>query len=255
MESLHTFNEAVKNYVRIETHPIAIKMLKDESEIPDELGRPQEMWGHRIAVCQAWGRARWNGESIAMFKDDISCPIALFTFGMAEPPESWSEGNLYLDWYTPSEQAAENYANSLYKLPKGKYAGVAMAPIIDCSFEPDLVLVYGYPAQVMRLIIAAIMNEGGRFENSIFPPGVCTDTITPTMLTGKSRFGIPCYGDLKYEYASQFELVFSVPAAKLEEMAYNLKFFFEKGHSLPLPRPLDHASFQLQTYIDLRNMI
>jgi uncharacterized protein (DUF169 family) len=255
MQTLHSFNEAIKKYVGIETHPIAIKMLEDESEIPDGLGRPQEMWGHRIAVCQGWGRARWNGESIAMLKDDISCPIALFTFGMADPPANWSEGGLYLNWYTPSEQAAMNFANSMCKLPKGKYKGIAMAPIDNCGFQPDLVLIYCYPSQLLRLIIAAIMNEGGRFENSIFPPGVCTDTISPTVLTGKCHFGIPCYGDLKYEYSSQFELVFSSPAARLEEIAHNVKFFYEKGHPLPQPRPLDHASFQLQTYIDLRNML
>ena len=255
METLKRFSEAVEAYVRPETYPVAIKMLKKKSDIPDGIKTAQERLGVMIALCQAWGKARFNGESSAMLKEDISCPIALFTLGLADPPATWSEGNLYLNWYTSSQKAAENLASAMYKLPKGEFIGVAMSPIRDCNFEPDVVVIYCTPPQIMRFIVASLMREGGRFENSIFPPGVCTEVIAPVMQMGKCRFGIPCFGDRKYEYTAEDELVFSVPFSRLEEIAEGLKFFYEHGHGLPLSRPLDHASAQLETYKKLRAIL
>jgi len=254
-DDLINFGKAVEAYVRPETLPVAINMLKSRADIPDGMKTAEEQIGATIALCQAWGKARFNGESLAMFKEDISCPIALFTLGMADPPATWSEGNLYLNWYTPDPKAAENLAKGMYKLPKGEYAGVAMSPIHTCNFEPDVVIIYCTPPQLLRFIAAALMREGGRFESSIFPPGVCTEIIAPIMQKGKCRFGIPCFGDRKYEYTSKDELVFSVPFARLEEIAEGLKFFYEHGHELPMQRPLDHASAQLETYKKLRTTL
>ena len=255
MDALGKFIIAIQKYVRPETYPVAVKLIKDRKEIPGDIPTVKNQLGVMMALCQGWGKARFNGESIAMLKEDISCPVALFTLGLADPPKTWSEGDLYFNWYTPKRKAAENFANAMYKLPKGKYAGVVMAPTHTANFKPDVVIVYCNPAQLMRLLSAALSREGGRFENSIFPPGVCTDLIAPVIQTGKCRFGIPCFGDRKYESTSNDELVFSTPFAKLEEICEGLKIFYEQGHGFPLPRPLDHASAQLDTYRKLRAML
>ena len=130
-----------------------------------------------------------------------------------------------------------------------------IAPVTACNFRPDLVIVYCTPAQLLRLLSAALCQEGGSFENSVFPPGVCADVIAPVIKTNKCRFGVPCFGDRKYEYTSDNELVCSTPWDKLEELAEGLRFFYEKAHPIPYPRPLDHASAQLETYKKLRSIL
>jgi uncharacterized protein (DUF169 family) len=255
MEVLELFNKAIREYVRTETFPVAIKMVADAKEIPENIHTVKNQLDVTMALCQGWGKARFNGESVAMLKEDISCPVALFTLGLADPPQSWNEGDLYLNTYAVNQRAAANIARAMYKLPKGKYAGVVMAPIHACSFEPDLVLLYCTLSQLLRLLSAALCREGGRFENSIFPPGVCTDVIAPVIQTKKCRFGIPCFGDRKYEYTPDNELVFSAPWDRLEEIADGLKFFYETAHTIPYPRPLDHASAQLETYKKLRSIL
>jgi len=255
MGTLEIFSKAVETCVCPETYPVAIKVIKNKREIPEGIQTVQSQLGVTMALCQGWGKARFNGESLAMLKEDISCPIALFTLGLADPPKEWNEGSLYLDWYTPKQQAAENIAGAMHKLPRGEHIGVIMAPIHNCCFEPDIVIVYCTPPQLMFLISASLYKGGGRFENSIFPPGVCTDIIAPVIQSGNCRFGIPCFGDRKYEFTAKDELVFSVPFARLEEIAEGLKFFHEHGHSFPLPKPLDHASAQLDKYKELRAIL
>lgn len=255
MNVLQRFSEVVDKYVRPETYPVAIKVIGDSNEIPEGIQTVKDQLGVTMPLCQGWGKARFNGESLAMMKEDISCPIALFTLGLAEPPDDWSEGDLYYEWYTPEKQAAEKYASSIPRLPKGKYIGAILAPVHDCNFDPDVVITYCNPMQLMLFIPAALSREGGRFENSIFPPGVCTDIIAPVMQTGKCRFGIPCFGDRKYEYTSRDELVFSVPFSRLEEVAEGLKFFGDHDHTFPLPKPLNHANEQREEYRTIRAML
>jgi uncharacterized protein (DUF169 family) len=255
MSALEKFDNAINQYVRSETYPVAIKLVKNVAEIPDGIPSVQSQLGVSMALCQGWGKVRFNGESIAMLKEDISCPVALFTLGLADPPQDWNAGSLYLNWYTPHAEAARKFAAAMYRLPKGKYSGVVMAPVHLCNFEPDMVVVYCDPPGLMRLIVAALMKSGGRFENSIFPPGVCTEVIAPVMEQKKCRFGIPCSGDRKYEYTAKDELVFSVPFHLLNEISDGLKFFYESGHEIPSRRPLDHASAQLETYRKLRAVL
>ena len=145
MPSLEKFGNAINQYVRPETYPVAIKLVKKTEEIPNGIQTIQNQLGVSMALCQGWGKVRFNAESVAMLKEDISCPIALFTLGLAEPTEEWKEGSLYLNWYTPHEKAAKEFANAMYRLPKGKYLGVLMAPIHSCHFEPDLVILYCNP--------------------------------------------------------------------------------------------------------------
>jgi uncharacterized protein (DUF169 family) len=255
MRELDTFGKAVNECIRSETYPVALKLIQEADEIPEGIQTVGAQIGGSMALCQGWGRVRFNGESAVMLKEDISCPIALFSLGLADPPKDWEEGSLYLNWYTPDEMAAKRIAATMYRLPKGKYKGVVMTPIHSCEFEPDLVIVYCDPMGIMRLITAALHKSGGRFENSIFPPGVCTDVIAPVVQEGRCRFGIPCFGDRKFEYTARDELVFSVPFSRLDEISDGLKFFYGSGHEIPLRRPLDHPSAQLETYKRLRAML
>ena len=255
MERLEIFNKAVEEYVRPETYPVAIKIIENKNEIPQGIQTVQSQLGITMALCQGWGKVRFNGESLAMLKEDISCPIALFTLGLAAPPLEWDEGSLYIDWMTSSEKAASNFANSMYRLPKGKYVGVIMAPIHDCNFEPDMVMVYCNPLQLLFLVSASLYDRGGRFDNSISPLGVCTDIIAPVMQTGQCRFGIPCVGDRKYECTSKDEVVFSAPTERLNKISDGLAFSYEHGELFRLPRALDHASEHLETYRRLREIL
>ena len=123
------------------------------------------------------------------------------------------------------------------------------------NFEPDIVLVYGNPPQIMRFIAASIMEEGGCFENSFFAPGVCADIIAPVIQTRKCRFGIPDFGNRKHEYTANDELIFSIPFARLEEIAEGLEFFYKNCHSIPSHRSYDHPSLFSETYQKLRALL
>jgi uncharacterized protein (DUF169 family) len=52
MTDLKELNQALNNFIRPLTFPLAIKMLKSEKEIPERTKRPFENMGKKIAICQ-----------------------------------------------------------------------------------------------------------------------------------------------------------------------------------------------------------
>ncbi len=72
MKSIEDYQQTGKeiwNDLRLSTNPVAIKYIKDESEIPDHFLRPSKN-GESWSLCQAFTYARRNQEHSAMTKED-----------------------------------------------------------------------------------------------------------------------------------------------------------------------------------------
>ncbi|MFC2046740.1 DUF169 domain-containing protein [Chloroflexota bacterium] len=255
MEDLRIFEEAIENYIRPATFPVAIKLLGSEADIPQGVERASQFFGHKINVCQGWALARYNGKAVAMLKDDIACPVVIIALGLAEPPRFWLEGKLYLGWYTEDPAVAAKIASTIPRFPVGEYIGLVTAPVKSCDFEPDMVMVYCNPLQALRLIQAALSQEGDRFPCHLWTRGLCADVLVTAQQTGRCQFGIPCGGDRNYGYTSADEVVFVTPTTRLDEVATGLKLLAEHGHSLQTVRYLDFEPVQREQYRKLREMI
>ncbi len=271
MEALKKFEEAVETYVRPMTFPVAIKLLKREVDIPKGIKTARQFYGHRIAMCQAWAMARHNGQAVALLKDDNICPIPIMSHGLAETPEFFLSGRFYIEEhgrYSNDYEMAARYAREMPRFPAGEYVGLVTAPVQsspkfasgtyrfpveNCNFEPDMVMVFCNPLQLMRFIGVVFHREGRRFETSIWPYGICT-LFVQVQHTGRCQLGIPCYGSRQYDAPAFDEVIFMVPAAKLEEVALGLKFTHEHGIIIPPRRFLDYEPAR-PWYKKLRDML
>lgn len=248
-------DEAIEMFVCPATHPVAIKFLQNESELPRDVKRASELFGHKIQVCQGWGMSRCNLESVAMLKDDIVCALAIIALGLGEPPESWWDGDLYLQWYTEDKNVARKIAKSMPRIPAKRYVGLVTAPLEICHFQPDMVLVYGTPQQGLMLMHAEISREGPLFPASLWTYGLCADALAAAHETGRCRLAIPCGGDMRYGHASEHEVAIAIPAARFEEIAERLEFLEQHGHMLPRPRFFDYTPTMREKYRKLRELL
>jgi uncharacterized protein (DUF169 family) len=254
-ESCKKLARAIETYIHPPTYPVAIKMLKAESDIPAETERTIKTLGYQIALCQGWGKARHNAECVAMLKEDNACPTPILSLGFAEPPDLWWKADLYRGWATPNAEAAKRLASEMPRLPVGQYVGVLMAPAGACNFEPDFILLYCNPVQALRLIGTALVQDGGKFPVSVWPMGVCT-TLADAVLTGECQLGIPCFGDRKFAATSDEEVVFVIPSVKFDEMTSSMKFYHENCHPITTARYVDgEVIFSREMYRKLRDMI
>jgi uncharacterized protein (DUF169 family) len=225
LEVLKRFKKAVDNYLSVATLPIAVKLFERREDVPINISRPIRDLGAPIRPCEGWHFARHKGISVAMLEEDFSteCPHALFVFGILEPIQQWIEGDLTYEISAGSREAAANMARNVFRLDVGKYKGMALAPLGEADFTPDLVMIYCDSRQAQRLILAAGWTNGEPLKSSMAGTCVCSEGIVQPFQIGQPVVAIPCGGDRKYAGAQDHEIVFTTPLDKLEGIIKGLE--------------------------------
>ena len=89
---LKKLDEAIAQFVRPDTFPLAIRMLKPGEELPPEVKVPSSSFGEQWIVCQSIGVARRYGWAIAVGRQDVICPLAAIAFGFRRPNDEYLKG-------------------------------------------------------------------------------------------------------------------------------------------------------------------
>ena len=85
LSDLNHYGEEIENRMILRTSPVAVKMLRTESDIPEGAIRPKRDRGQHLAQCQAFSLSRKQGTTVAMLKDDNWCWGPLFAYGLVDP--------------------------------------------------------------------------------------------------------------------------------------------------------------------------
>jgi len=254
MERVTAFAAALQKHVRPASFPIAIKMLKEGEPLPERVKRPAEDLGFQSAICQGFSIARRYGWPIAIGREDLSCPLAKVVFGFAPMLDYYREGHACAGMYTATPEAGARTEAETPKWEYGQYAYVVMAPLHRCTFEPDVVLIYGTSGQVMRLVTAALWKRGGRITSSFSGRIDCADAVIETMQTGEYQVILPCYGDRIFGQTEDHEMAFAVPADRMEELIEGLEGTHKGGIRYPIPSFLRYQGEFPPTYEKLNEL-
>jgi uncharacterized protein (DUF169 family) len=233
------FAQALEKSLRLETYPVAIKLLRAAEGAPEKAQRPRKDLQTRITPCQGWGLARKEGMTIAMLREDLdpSCGLAMIAFGLVEPPRWWLEGNLAYGTLTSSKKAGITAEEHVFRLRPGEFNGLIVSPLRTATFDPDIVLAYCSSVQAMRLVKAASYENGHPLSSQISARSLCSDVVVQTFLTEKCQVGIPCQGDRLRAFTRDDEIAFGIPNAQLRDIVRGLNHQRRVSHpSSPILR-------------------
>jgi len=228
-------NDAIEKFVRPQTFPLGIRMIRSGEPLPEKVRRPAQDMGIKVAICQTFSIARRYGWALAVGRDDLSCPLAKTAFGFEEVLPYYAEGNLACGMYTASPEAGARTEAEVPKFAFGEYERIVIAPLGRATFEPQVVLAYGNAAQVMRLVAAALYHGGGRIHSSFSARLDCADAVIETMQSGRPQVILPCYGDRIYGQTEDHEMAFTVPWAQAPELVAGLAGTHQGGVRYPIP--------------------
>ena len=127
------------------------------------------------------------------------------------------------------------------RLESGKYSHLLIAPIEIAGFEPDVVMLYGTPAQVMRLVQAARQGDNQGISAIATGFGDCGDIVARTILTDQCQFIMPSGGDRVFGGTQDHEVIFAIPQSKVEAVIKGLKDSHKAGFRYPILTDLRHA--------------
>jgi uncharacterized protein (DUF169 family) len=211
MSRFNEMGKKLEQQLRLNTHPLAIKMLESPDDIPEEAIRPLKNFGKCLSTCQVFALSRRFGETVAQLFEDMWCPEPVIGFGLAEPPEYFFEGKTRYPVGVKSLEAGANWAREFPRFEVGKYVGVVSAPLTTASFEPDVAIIYCDSAQLLRLLLGLAYEDGRDITTVLGGHSACVYAVVPSMLKGKCQASVPCRGDRGYAGTQDYEMIFSIP--------------------------------------------
>jgi uncharacterized protein (DUF169 family) len=232
---LQKINQALDLYVRPQTFPVAIRMISSMNEVPEKARMPKRDLGTLMPVCQGIGLARRYGWLMAMGMEDMLCPLGALTLGFLSAKDKFLDGSFNVPFWLKDQDARAKRAQALPQLEQGKYTHIIAAPIHRANFEPQVIVVYGNPAQVSRLIQATIYGTGDAVTSSSSGGAACVQEITGPILSDQCQFVLTGGGDRAIAQAHDHEAAFAMPMSKVEAIAEGLERTHRAGMRYPTP--------------------
>jgi len=228
VDTVNKYGSDLLNMMILRTYPIAIKMLKDETEIPQGAARPKKDLGEHYSACQAFGIVRRRGTSLAMFIEDHWCFEPIIGYGLAEPPKEFMEGS-GSDFFIMDKKAAKERNNSMPILPHGKYKGMVLAPMHKANFEPDITVIYCNATQLRHMLYSLMRKNGYRVSSTLDPLWSCVHSVVPSLLSGDCMVTIPDPGEFERGGVGDDEMMLTVPKNRMEEMMSGVYHYDKMG--------------------------
>ncbi len=218
--------------LRLKSFPVAFKLLEAKEEL-DRIPFMRRL-GHKTTLCQMITLVRNFDWTVGADNKDFLSPVCASIIGLEEIPEIYKDGTFRSIVWVKTKEDARRYEASIPRLPLGKYEAVAMAPLVYNPFEPDIVLVYANPAQMILLINALQFEDYEVMQFFCVGESSCSDAIARCYLTGKPCLTIPCYGERRYGHAQDDELVMGIPAHLMEKALRGLEVLYRRGVRYPI---------------------
>ena len=252
---LHEYAEELERRIRLQSFPLALKLLEKEEDIPEGAEKPLKDFGYHVMLCQGYAMSRKEGKTIAMFKEDMWCFEPVVGYGWAEPLQYFLEGHNRYPEDVKDLEAGKNYVSDFPRLEVGKYIGVASAPLNTVNFEPDLVMLYCNSTQLSLLLLGREYMDGHDLKCSLSSHAACVYSVVPAIKNGKCQVSIPCRGDRYYALAGDDEIIFTVPTKKLEDLLVGLRHLEEYGSKLPKIPKMGYEEEISESYMKIAKMM
>ncbi len=218
--------------MRLRSFPVAFKLLEDKealSEIPFI-----RRINHKSTLCQLINTVRNFDWTVGADLDDFMSSMCPSVIGLTDINEYMRDGTFRSIVWTKNRADGKKYENSIPRIPVGKYEAVAMAPLVYNPFDPDIVLIYANPAQMMLLINSLQFEDYEVMQFYCVGETSCSDAIARCYLTGKPSLTIPCYGERRYGHAQDDELVMAIPAGMIDKALSGMEALYRRGIRYPI---------------------
>ena len=222
----------MERLMRLKSFPVAFKLLEDKKALSDiPFVRRVK---NKSTLCQMINLVRNFDWTLGADIDDFMSVVCSSIIGLSDTPDYMKDGTFRSIVWTKSRADAKKYESEIPRLPFGKYEAVALAPLVYNPFDPDIVLIYANPAQMILLINALQFEDYAVMQFFCVGESSCSDVIARCYRDGKPSLSIPCYGERRYGHAQDDELVMAIPAAMMDKALRGLEALYSRGIRYPI---------------------
>jgi len=232
--ALQELSQKLDRLIRPQSFPIGIKILPESQALPEKATRPAR-YNIQISLCQWTTVARRWGRVVGVLAEDVNCSPCLAGLGLKKMQDRSVLSDYFLEMgYFDTKELAERAMEALDPLPPGALAGVAMFPLDQAQMDPDLIVIYGTPAQMARLAAGYVYHTGELIASNTTGFGLSCLSLVKPFWTGKAAFVHPGRGERILAGTDETEMLFTFPAANLAALVDGLEKTHKKGSRYPI---------------------
>ncbi len=242
MEEWKAYGNGLERFIRPATFPIAVRFLGPGEEAPQRARRPRDVAGCPIALCQGMTLTRLRGMTLIFELEESSCPLANAALGWdTSSATGFMAAFLRIMNYAVDDETARRRCEDMARLEPGECSGLVLSPLTRTHVDPHVILVYGNPAQVMRLVHASAHWSGERVPGDFGGiAGSCNEGLVRCFTSAAPRVALPGNGDRVFATAHDDELIFAFPAVWAERIMQGLEATSARGIRYPIPNFMDY---------------
>jgi uncharacterized protein (DUF169 family) len=223
----------MERLLRLRSYPVAYKRLENAKDL--ENIRKVRRLDRFFVFCQLPALVRTRGWTVGVTVDEDMNARCCRLHGLADAnEESMAEESARLSttWFATPEEAMKQQV--VYpRIPKGE--AIVLAPLASGKFDPDVVLIYGTPAQLMMILCGLQKINFERYQFFFIGEGACSDSLGQCYVSGKPSLAIPCFGERRFGEVLDEELVLALPPGLVEKAIQGMHKLSAIGLRLPIP--------------------
>ncbi|RLF15694.1 MAG: hypothetical protein DRJ97_03170 [Thermoprotei archaeon] len=237
--SLEDLSSRLESLVKLESHPVAVKLVRSEGEV-EGFKTPSSM-GVKLAVCQAIAMAWRYGWKVALRAEECACSVAKVVFGWSQVEleafaHSFLKAGFFKDMCAAVRASKEAFEQCVLK--PNSCLGVATAPLPKAPWRPDVVLVFCNPAQAQLLSLGYSYANGDSVEVKYSGKhSSCGYGVVRTYLSRKPTLAPPGGGDKVFAGCDSNHLIFSTPLENFKDIVEGVEAVVKAG-VIRYPTPL-----------------
>ena len=221
----------VERLLKLRTAPIGIKLFERAEDIPQDF----HVMDSHCSVCQVIGMARYHEKAVAATREwAFACAGGAAVLGFCDIPGDIADGSRNVGVWGETKEAVQKIFQNRMIIERGRFEAFGVGPLSKMSVDPDIVQIWGTPAQILALVYANIWDGGDNLELNTNGHGAsCYEALVVPYLTDETRLAIADLGDRRYAYAADEEMIAGIPAKAFERLAQNLRKSYSGCYKYP----------------------
>lgn len=224
-------SEELKNLLRLRTEPVAFRRFEKAEEL-DKIKNVVRLQ-RGFTFCQVPFLVRVMGQTVGITKEDPIGDRCTRLHGLRAATEKSMQAEaemLSTTWFASPAEALQQQRETP-RIPVG--GAICAAPLAKEKFEPEVILIYGNPAQIMMILCGLQKERYERFQFFFIGEGACADSLAQCYVSGKPAVAIPCYGERTMGQVADDEMVIALPPAELGRAVSGMKKLAKIGFRYP----------------------
>jgi len=223
--------QEMERLLHLKASPVAYKRLEKVEEL-DKIPEVMRL-DRRASFCQVPALVRSIGLTVGATRDNFGERCARIN-GLAPTTEkqvAWEADSFATTWFANVEEARKQMAEYPV-VPPGE--ALVLAPLAAGKFDPDVILIYANPAQMMLLMNGLQFKDYERFQFFFIGEGSCADGLAQCYTTGKPALAIPCLGERAFGSVTEDEMVMALPPGMMAKAVEGLQALKGRGIGYPV---------------------